>query len=125
MSWLTKLREQTGAHAGDDARKPFLTRLRATAEAVQAEGDEHPWMETLRKLKGRVGADGIERISTGDVFDTLLVPIKKRPGLTLQLSRMMRDLGWSNIRAWGLNVHSTLSRVRGFARPTAGSKALM
>jgi hypothetical protein len=122
MAWLTKLREGTGAHAGDDT-KPFMQVLKESAE--HASDEEHPWMETLRKIKGRIGPDQIERISTRDCFDALLVPMKKRPGLTLQLSRMMRELNWSNIRAWGLNDHSVLSRVRGFARPAPGSKALM
>ena len=128
MAFLTKLRDQAGAaaHTGakaDDAHKPFMERLRASAG--HASDEEHPWLPILRKIRGRIGPDQIERVSTKDTFDALLVPMKKRPNLTLQLSWMMRELGWSNIRAWGLNDQCTLSRVRGFARPAPGSKALM
>jgi hypothetical protein len=71
---------------------------------------------TLRKLKGRVGHDGVERISTTDVFDELEVPMRYRPSQTIKLSRLMRGLGWTNIRARGLNPGSYRDRVRGYAR---------
>jgi hypothetical protein len=125
MAWLTKLREESDAHAGADGHKPFLEQLRAVAEGALAEGEGDDWEHKLKRIKGRIGPDQIERVSTRDVFDHLDVPMKKRPGLTLRLSHVMRSLGWSNIRAWGLNDHSVLSRVRGFARPAPGSKALM
>jgi hypothetical protein len=82
-----------------------------------------PWKATLRKLKGRVGIDGIERISTTDVFDALEVPMRRRPSLTLRLSGLIRRLGWSNIRARGLNPGSYRDRVRGFAREVPGHPA--
>jgi hypothetical protein len=122
MAWLTKLREQTGALTGTDAPKSFMRILKESAE--HANDEEHPWVPQLRKLKGHVVGD-VERISTRDVFDRLEVPPKKRSQLTRQLSRMMSELGWSNIRAHGLNEHSFLSRVRGYARPAPGGKALM
>jgi hypothetical protein len=122
MAWLSKLREQTGADPGDDTHKPFLKQLRDAKE--HASDVEHPWLPTLRKLKGHV-IGNVERISTRDVFDRLEVSPKKRPQLTRQLSRMMSELGWSSIRAHGLNEHSFLSRVRGYARPAPGGKALM
>jgi hypothetical protein len=43
----------------------------------------------LRKLKGRVAVDGIERISTTDVFGALEVPMRHRPSLTVRLSKLM------------------------------------
>jgi hypothetical protein len=55
-------------------------------------------------------------VSTNDVFDQLEVPMRRRSGLTVRLSRVMRKLGWSNIRARGLNPGSYRDRVRGFAR---------
>jgi hypothetical protein len=77
---------------------------------------EDPWTPALHKMKGKVGHDGIERISTTDVFDILEVPMRARPGLTVRLSSVMRQLGWSNIRARGLNPGSYRDRVRGYAR---------
>jgi hypothetical protein len=75
-----------------------------------------PWAQPLRRLKGHVGHDGVERLSTHDVFDVLEVPMRHRASRTVRLSRVMRDLGWSNIRARGLNPGSYRDRVRGYAR---------
>jgi hypothetical protein len=100
----------------DVPHRAFVTRLRDAVEAVRRESGEDPWEASLRKLNGRIGADGVERVSTTDVFDHLEIPMKRRPSLTVRLSRVMRKHGWSNIRARGLNPGSYLDRVRGFAR---------
>jgi hypothetical protein len=42
--------------------------------------------------------------------------MRRRPSETIRLSRVMRKLGWSNIRARGLNPGSYRDRVRGYAR---------
>jgi hypothetical protein len=42
--------------------------------------------------------------------------MKRRASLTVQVSRVMRELGWRNIRARGLNPGSYRDRVRGYAR---------
>ena len=97
-------------------RRSFLQNLRDGAEAARRESGEDLWVSSLRTLKGRIGADGVERLSTTDVFDHLEIPMKRRPSLTVRLSRIMRKLGWANIRARGLNPGSYLDRVRGFAR---------
>jgi hypothetical protein len=96
--------------------RSFVQALRDTAEAARRANDEDPWEPLLRKLKGRIGRDSVERVSTADVFDHLEIPMKRRPSLTLRLSRVMRRLGWMNIRARGLNPGSYIDRVRGFAR---------
>jgi hypothetical protein len=97
-------------------RKSFVQQLREIADAARNTSIEDPWEPTLRKLKGRVGPDGVERISTTDVFDALKIPIRQRQSLTLRLSNVMRRLGWTNIRARGLNPSSYRDRVRGYAR---------
>jgi hypothetical protein len=97
-------------------RNSFLERLRQGAAEARARGGEDPWEATLRKIKGRIAADGIERVSTTDLFDLLEVPMGRRPTLTVRLSRTMNKLGWSNIRARGLNPGSYRDRVRGYAR---------
>lgn len=101
----------------------FLARLKAAQEALDRSETEDPWVPALRNLKGRVGADGVERISTYDVFDALEVPVRRRASLTVRLSRVMRGLAWSNIRAHGLNSHSYRDRVRGYAREVPGHPA--
>jgi hypothetical protein len=98
------------------SRMSFSELLKAGAEAARNCAVEDPWESALRKLKGRVGHDGVERISTHDVFDVLEVPMRRRQSETVRLSRVMRKLGWSNIRARGLNPGSYRDRVRGYAR---------
>jgi hypothetical protein len=105
--------------------RSFLQALRDSAAATRTSTPEHPWEGKLRKLKGRIGADGVERVSTTDVFDELEVPIPRRSSSTVQLSRLMRRLGWSNIRARGLNPGSYRDRVRGYAREVPGHPATL
>ena len=100
----------------DLPRRSFVQSLRDSAQRVRSARPEDSWLSVLRKLKGRIGHDGIERIATNDVFDALEVPMRRRPSETIRLSRLMRSLGWSNIRARGLNPGSYRDRVRGYAR---------
>jgi hypothetical protein len=97
-------------------RKPWCEVLREIREEAQNASPEDPWEPALRKLKGRVGHDRVERVSTSDAFDHLDVPMRCRPSQTVRLSRVMRKLGWINIRARGLNPGSYRDRVRGFGR---------
>jgi hypothetical protein len=103
--------------------RSFVQKLRDAVHAVKQADKEDPWTPTLRRIKGKVGRDGIERISTTDVFDILEVPIGARSAQTVRLSRVMRRLGWSNIRARGLNPGSYRDRVRGYAREVSGHPA--
>src|ERR1700732_2989773 len=107
----------------DLPRRSFVQSLRDSAQRVRNARPEDAWERTLRKLKGRIGHDGVERIATNDVFDALEVPMRRRPSETIRLSRLMRSLGWSNIRARGLNAGSYRDRVRGFAREVPGHPA--
>jgi hypothetical protein len=125
-SWVEILEESARAARGGTAqqkssqpgcsRLSFSELLRAGAEAARNAAEEDGWEPKLRKLKGRVGHDGIERVSTNDVFDFLEIPMRRRPSETIRLSRVMRKLGWSNLRARGLNPGSYRDRVRGYAR---------
>ena len=101
----------------------FLSKLRAAAEVLEKSDREDPWVSHLRNLRGRVGADGIERIATYDVFDVLEIPLRHRSRLTVRLSRVMRSLGWTNIRARGLTPGSYRDRVRGYAREVSDHPA--
>jgi hypothetical protein len=100
--------------------RSFVERIRA-AQAMQGQSEhEDAWIPTLRTLRGRVGSDGVERVSTYDVFEALEIPVRRRSSVTVRLSRLMRSLGWANIRARGLGAHSYRHRVRGFARQVHG-----
>lgn len=103
----------------------FSQMLRDGAEQARKSTAEHPWTARLRKLKGRVSADGVERIATHDVFDLLEVPMRRRPSETVRLCRLMRTLGWMPIRARGLNPGSYRDRVRGYAREVPGHPATL
>jgi hypothetical protein len=111
------------AQSLERSRMSFSELLAAGAEAARNAAVEDPWESALRKLKGRIGHDGVERVSTHDVFDVLEVPMRHRPSATVRLSRVMRELGWSNIRARGLNPSSYRDRVRGYAREVPGHPA--
>jgi hypothetical protein len=110
----------TGQNVLPPSRRSFLQALREGKEAVRKAPPEDPWVPTLRKLKGRIGHDGVERIATTHAFDELEVPMRHRPSQTVRLSRLMRRLGWTNIRARGLNPGSYRDRVRGYAREVPG-----
>jgi len=99
--------------------RSFRQRLKDAAEASRNAPAEDAWEPALRRLKGHVGHDGVERCSTAEVFDHLEIPMRRRPSLTMRLSRVMRKLGWSSIRARGLNPGSYRDRVRGYAREAA------
>jgi hypothetical protein len=125
-SWIEVLQEGARAvRAGtvqqhsappEGSHLSFVEQLRAGAEAARNAAEEDPWECALRKLKGKIGHDGIERVSTNDVFDFLEIPMRRRQSETVRLSRVMRKLGWSNIRARGLSPGSYRERVRGYAR---------
>jgi hypothetical protein len=90
-----------------------LERAKAEAQAENAE----PWRVRLERLRGKVGDDGIERITTQAVFDILEVPQRSRgAGACRRLAAVMRDLGWSPIKARGLNQRGLREQIRGYAR---------
>src|SRR5262245_47182917 len=95
------------------AHRSFLQSLRDGADAARKAAAEDPWEPVLRTLRGKVAADGIERVSTNEIFDVLEIPMRRRPSNTVRLSRIMRRLGWTNIRARGLSRSSYRDRVRG------------
>jgi hypothetical protein len=71
-----------------------LQEAKAEAEAENAE----PWRVRLERLRGKVGDDGIERITTQAVFDILEIPQRSRgAGACRRLSAAMRDLGWAPV----------------------------
>jgi hypothetical protein len=90
---------------------------RHKAEAVARRADTDPWRRPLERLRGKVGDDGIERISTQAVFDLLEVPQGSRgSGASRRLATLMRELGWTPIKARGLNQAGFRDQIRGYAR---------
>jgi hypothetical protein len=71
----------------------------------------------LRGSKVKNGTMAFERISTQTVFDVLEVPHRSRTaGACRRLSKLMRELGWSPIKARGLTPGGFRDQVRGYAR---------
>lgn len=98
----------------------LMDQIRAAREAQ--ERNSEPWRPRLQGLQGRMGEDGVERIATQAVFDFLDVPQRSRTaGECRRLAKLMRELGWSPIKARGLNQRGLLDQIRGYARDHTGS----
>jgi hypothetical protein len=93
----------------------FLERLQIAGADAQAKPDS--WLLRLERLRGKVGDDGIERVSTQTLFDHLEVPQRSRgAGASRRLAGLMRELGWSAVRVRDLTRGGYLEQVRGYCR---------
>ncbi len=93
----------------------FLERLQE-AEKIAARHAE-PWRLRLQRVRGKVGDDGIERISTQALFDHLEVLQRSRgAGACRRLAQVMRDLGWTPVRVRDLTRGGYREQVRGYCR---------
>jgi hypothetical protein len=98
----------------------WLSRMREHAEMAARNAD--PWRLRLERIRGKVGDDNVERIGTQAIFDALEVSKRNRgAGACKRLARLMRELGWSPIKARGLNQRGLLEQIRGYARDPRGS----
>ena len=96
MAWITKLHE---------------------AEAEIATRYTEPWSLRLERVRGQVGDDGIERISTQALFDHLEVFQRNRgAGACRRLAQVMRDLRWTPVRVRDLTRGGYKEQVRGYCR---------
>jgi len=99
---------------------PFIETLRQAREKAQAHKD--PWHLRLEGIRGKVGDDDIVRVSTQALFDILEVPHRSRgAGACRRLATLMRELGWSPIKARGISPGGFRDQVRGYARDKRGS----
>jgi hypothetical protein len=93
----------------------FMARLDEATARMERSVD--PWALRLERVRGTVGDDGIERITTQNVFDILEVPQGDRgAGACRRLARLMSEHGWMPIRLRGLTRGAYLEQVRGYAR---------
>ena len=80
----------------------FLAKLRKSQAKLAAQ-DADPWCLPLERVRGGVGDDGIERITTQLLFDILQVPQRNRgSGACRRLAKLMAELGWMAVRVRGL-----------------------
>jgi hypothetical protein len=100
----------------------FLEELHKARAAV-AELTVHPSELRLEGLGGVVGHDGVERITTQAVFDHLEVPQTRRTtAASIDLARLMRGLGWTQVRVRALTRRGLKEQVRGYAREVRRSR---
>jgi hypothetical protein len=97
---------------------PWVEQLRRAKYQVLAEAAD-PWRLRLERARGKTAYDGVERISTQDLFDLLEVPQRARTaGACRRLARLMRELGWSPVKVRGMTQSGFRDQVRGYARNT-------
>jgi hypothetical protein len=94
----------------------LLTRLH-TAQAELAARESDIWRLPLERVRGKIGDDGIERVTTQHLFDLLEVLQRCRgTGACRRLAKLMTELGWTAVRVRGLTRGGYLEQVRGYAR---------
>src|SRR5262245_52694253 len=94
----------------------FVSMLRE-ATATRQEQAVDPWRLRCERVRGKVGDDGVEPIATQALFDLLEVPHRNRSAAACRrLARLMRELGWSPMKARGLTQAGYRDQVRGYAR---------
>ena len=93
----------------------FVEELHQAAAKLAAR-DAEPWRLPLERLHGKIGDDGIERVTTQLLFDILEVPQRSRgAGACRRLAKLMAEFGWWLCGSGGLRG-GYLEQVRGYAR---------
>ena len=94
----------------------FLGMLQEEKRKLAARNAD-PWQQRLERVRGQIGDDGIERISTQTLFDHLEVPQRSRgAGASRRLARVMRESVWTPVRVRDLTRGGYKEQVRGYCR---------
>ncbi len=97
----------------------FIGKLQQKRNELRAQQAD-PWYIRLEAARGKLGDDGVERVSTQTAFDFLEVPQRARTAAAgRRLAKIMRELGWTAVKARGLTPGGFKDQVRGYARDTA------
>jgi hypothetical protein len=102
----------------------FIEKLnQAKVERGAEVGD--PWRLPLGRVRGKIGDDGIERISTQTLLDILEVPQRSRgAGACRRLAKTMTELGWIAVRVRDLTRGGYKEQVRGYCRDARNRQPL-
>jgi hypothetical protein len=93
----------------------LLGKLRAAR--AELEMPEDPWLEPLRRVRGKIEFDGQERVSSQSLLDMLEVPQRSRTaGTYRRLAKLMAELGWTAVRVRDLTRGGYKEQVRGYVR---------
>jgi hypothetical protein len=102
-----------------EERRSFIGLLKQTRSEAAAKPD--PWRLRLERVRGKVGYDQIERVSTQTLLDLLEAPQRGRNAAACRrLATLMRELGWTPIKARGMTQNGFRDQVRGYARDRSG-----
>ena len=96
--------------------------LPAKPRPAQAEAAKpvDPWRMRLERVRGTVGFDGLERISTQTLMEIAEVPQRQRAaGNYRHLASLMAELGWTAVRVRDFNRRGFNEQVRGYLREGA------
>jgi hypothetical protein len=95
----------------------FLERMKIAAAELEAAQPVDPWRLRLERVRGQVGIDGLERISSQKLLDILEVEqCKRTAGIFRHLARVMAELGWTAVRVRDFNRRGFKEQCRGFVR---------
>jgi hypothetical protein len=104
----------------------FVGMLKKTRDRARAAQSADPWQLRLQRARGKLGDDGIERVSTQTLFDMLEVPQCNRTAEACRrLAKLMRELGWHAIKARGITPGGFRDQVRGYARDTTRQTVML
>jgi hypothetical protein len=101
----------------------FIADLKKARDEMRTQSAQqtNPWRLRLERARGKIGDDGVERVSTQFLFDLLEVPQRGRnAGAARRLAKIMRELGWAPTKARGMTPGGFTDQVRGYARTKAG-----
>jgi hypothetical protein len=94
------------------------------AQAALSSQKAEPWLLRLERVRGQVGDDGIERITTQMLFDILEVRQGSRgAGACRRLATIMAELRWTAVRVRGLTRGGYKEQVRGYCRNSSALRS--
>jgi hypothetical protein len=84
-----------------------------------------PCLAPLQRVRGKVGFDGLEQVSSQTLLDVLEVPQRSRTAGTFRrLARLMAELGWTAVRVRDLTRGGYKEQVRGYCRVSRNERAV-
>jgi hypothetical protein len=102
----------------------FIAKLKKVRDEMRAQSAQQadPWRLRLERARGKIGDDGVERVSTQSLFDLLELPQRGRNAAAARrLAKIMRELDWHAIKARGMTPGGFTDQVRGYARTKTGA----
>jgi hypothetical protein len=104
-------------HPDPQRQQKRFTSVRVLSVLPLHELRQDSWARICKRLPGKNGDDGIERVTTQTLFDILEVPQHGRgAGACRRLAKLMTELGWTAVRVRDLTRGGYREQVRGYCR---------